>query len=264
VKVAIAQVIASTEKETNLKKAVKFITKAKHAGADFVIFPEIFMAFVPPNGDRKPAEMAEPLDGPFVTTLAEAAKANQIYVIGGMYEAIADNPERVHNTVFFLDRDGQLRKYYRKTHLYDAFAYKESSTTLPSTNPFTVVETEFGKIGLLICYELRFPEISRQLALQRADVLFLPAAWVSGPFKEDHWETLIRARAIENTVFVCASDQTGNIYCGRSMVVDPMGAVLASAGEEESLITADIDLSRVQRVRDKLPCLVHRRPELYV
>jgi predicted amidohydrolase len=115
----------------------------------------------------------------------------------------------------------------------------------------------------MVCYELRFPEIARQFALQGADILFVPAGWVAGSMKEDHWQTLIRARAIENTMFVCGANLVGDIFSGRSIIVDPMGVILASAGEEETLIVSDIDLDRIRRVREKLPSVRHRKPEFY-
>jgi predicted amidohydrolase len=262
-KVAIAQLTSSLDKVSNLQKAKEYITKAKSLGADFVLLPELYIAAATPNSGVRPAEVAEPLDGPFVTGLAEAACENQIYVICGIFESIEEDKDRAYNTTVFINRSGELVQNYRKTHLYDAFSYKESDFIAPGDNPYQVVETEFGKIGLMVCYEVRFPEIARQFALQGADILFMPAGWVAGAMKEDHWETLVRARAIENTIFICAADQVGNIFAGRSLIVDPMGVILASAGEEEALILASIDLNRVQRVRQKLPSVAHRRTEFY-
>src|SRR5690606_13835956 len=132
----------------------------------------------------KPVEVAEPLDGPFLKGLTEAARENEIYVVCGLFETKPGDKQRAYNTTVFINRSGEILQAYRKTHLYDAFNYKESDTTIPGDNDYQVVETEFGKIGLLVCYELRFPEISRQLSLQGADVLFLPAGWVAGAMKE--------------------------------------------------------------------------------
>lgn len=262
-KVAIAQLSTSLDKISNLEKAIKYITQAKGLGADFVILPELYMALAIPGSGILPVDVAEPLDGPFVTGLAEAARENEIYVVCGIFESKADDEQRAYNTTVFIDRSGQILQSYRKTHLYDAFNYKESDAIVPGDNQYKVVETEFGKIGLMVCYEVRFPEIARQLALQEADILFIPAGWVAGAMKEDHWETLLRARAIENTVFVCASNQAGNVFSGRSMIIDPMGVIATSGGEEETLIISDIDLDRVHRVREKLPSVVHRKPEFY-
>ncbi|MED4203688.1 carbon-nitrogen hydrolase family protein [Neobacillus mesonae] len=263
-RVATAQLTTSTDKKANLEKALEYIAKAKSAGADFVILPEFYMVLATPESGLLPADAAEPLDGPFVTALAKAAKENEIYVVCGVYESKEDDPKRAFNTTVFIDRSGRIVQAYRKTHLYDAFKYKESDTIIPGDSEYQVVETEFGKIGLLVCYELRFPEIARQLVLQGADVLFIPAGWVKGPLKEDHWQTLLRARAIENTVFVCGANLVGDIFTGRSITVDPMGIILSSGGEEEALILSDIDLNRIERVREKLPSVANRRPECYI
>lgn len=262
-KVAIAQLSTSVDKLSNLEKAIKYIAKAKSLGADFVILPEFYIALATPSSGILPVDVAEPLDGPFVTGLAEAARENEIYVVCGTYESKIDDKKRAYNTTVFIDRYGQILHSYRKTHLYDAFNYKESDTIIPGEDPYKVVKTEFGNIGLMVCYELRFPEIARQLALQEADILFVPAGWFAGAMKEEHWEILIRARAIENTVFVCGSNLVGDPFSGRSMIVDPMGIIKASGGEEETLVISDIDLNRVQRVREKLPSVVHRKPEFY-
>lgn len=262
-RVAIAQLSTSVDKTANLEKAIQYIAKAKSLGADFVIIPEFYMALATPKSGVLPVDAAEPMDGPFVTALKEAARENEIYVICGLYESKSDDQKRAFNTTVFIDRSGQLVHSYRKTHLYDAFSYHESETIIPGDNQYKIVETEFGKIGLMVCYELRFPEIARQFALQGADILFVPAGWVAGPMKEDHWQTLIRARAIENTMFVCGANLVGDIFSGRSIMVDPMGVILASAGEEETLLVTDIDLDRIHRVREKLPSVRHRKPEFY-
>jgi deaminated glutathione amidase len=262
-RIAIAQLSTSVNKTSNLEKAIKYIVKAKAGGADFIVIPEFYMALATPKSGLQPAEVAEPLDGPFVSALKEAALENEIYVVCGMYESTIDDGGRAYNTTVFIDRSGQLLHSYQKTHLYDAFSYKESDTIIPGENQYKVVETEFGKIGLMVCYELRFPEIARQFALQEAEVLLVPAGWMAGPMKEDHWQTLIRARAIENTMFVCGANLVGVDFTGRSMVVDPMGVILASGGEEETIIITDIDIDRIHRVRKKLPSVRDRKPKFY-
>jgi deaminated glutathione amidase len=262
-RIAIAQLSTSVNKTSNLEKAIQYIVKAKGGGADFVVIPEFYMALATPKSGLLPAEVAEPLDGPFVSALKEAARENEIYVVCGMYESTTDDDGRAYNTTVFIDRSGQLLHSYQKTHLYDAFSYKESDTIIPGENQYKVVETEFGKIGLMVCYELRFPEIARQFALQEAEVLLVPAGWMAGPMKEDHWQTLIRARAIENTMFVCGANLVGVDFTGRSMVVDPMGVILASGGEEETIIITDIDIDRIHRVRKKLPSVRDRKPKFY-
>lgn len=262
-RVAIAQLSSSPDKKANLEKAKIYIKNAKKKGADFVILPEMFMALTKPCSNQKPSDVAESFDEPFVTGLREAARANQVYVICGLYERVQNNSQNAYNTTVIIDRSGEILYFYRKTHLYDAFNFKESNTIAAGEEAFKSIDTEFGKIGLFVCYEVRFPEVARQLALQGADILFVPAGWVAGNMKEDHWKTLLKARAIENTVFVCASNQVGNIYTGESLIIDPMGVIVASAGEEEELLLADLDLGRIGRVREKLPSVKNRREHLY-
>lgn len=263
-KVAAVQLKSSSDKFANLQKAEKYIKKAKELGADFVLLPEMYMGFLHPKlGQSRYAEIAEPLDGPFVSGLAECARENQVYVICGIFESKPGENTRAYNTTVFLGRNGELLQSYHKTHLYDAFNYKESDSIIPGIIPQDVIETEFGKVGMMVCYEIRFPEISRRLAMKGADFLFIPAAWVEGVMKEEHWKTLLRARAIENTVYVFAADQIGNNFSGQSMIIDPMGVVKANAGEEETIILSEIDLERIKRVREKLPSVVDRRPEFY-
>lgn len=262
-KIAVAQLASSPDKQANLAKAVSYIAKAKNLGADMIVIPEIYMVYNAPATGIKKADVAESIDGSFATGLAAAARSNNIYVVCGIFESKPGDEQRAYNTTVFFNREGVLQECYRKTHLYDAFVTKESNSIIPGDEPPKIIETEFGKIGLLVCYEVRFPEISRQLVLQGADVLIMPTAWVAGSIKEEHFEILVRARAIENTVYFCAADQIGNQFVGRSMIVDPMGIIIASIGEEEGMCTAEVDLDRVKRVREKLPCLANRRPELY-
>lgn len=260
---AIAQLIVSRDKQQNLDKILTCIAKAKAENADLVVFPEISMVLVPADGSVKHAEIAELLDGYFVSTLAAAAKKHSIYVICGIYESKADESVRAYNTVVLLDDEGKLIHSYRKTHLYDAFSYHESRNIIPGDSGFVPVRTKLGTIGLLVCYELRFPEISRTLALQGAEILVVPTAWITGAMKKEHLLTLSQARALENTVFVCIANQTGNIYTGRSVIYNPMGIVMANKGENEGLIFAEIDLDQARAIREKLACMQQRRPELY-
>lgn len=262
-KVAIAQLASSSDKAQNLKKACEAIQNAAQGGADLVLLPEMFMAFFPVDSGISYADVAEPIDGPFVTQLATAAKKYGIYVICGIYESAVNEPKRAFNTTVMLNRQGELIYHYQKTHLYDAFSYQESLNIIQSDNALKPIETEFGKIGILVCYELRFPEVARKLALAGADLLIVPTAWVSGPLKEEHYQALVKARALENTIPVCACDQTGNIFIGRSLVCDALGVTVASAGYDETLFFAEISPQHTAETRQKLPCMQNRRPELY-
>jgi predicted amidohydrolase len=262
-RIALCQLASSARKEDNLHAARHALREARRGGADLALLPEIFMAFLERGDAVTPAGVAEPLDGPFVSALAQEARALGLHVGCGIWETVPGEHRRAYNTAVLLGPDGGLLLAYRKSHLYDAFGMRESDRIVPGDEAPRVVRTSLGVVGLLVCYEIRFPEIARILALDGADVILLPSAWVAGPLKEHHWLTLVQARAIENTVFIAAADQVKNIYCGRSMLVDPMGVVLASGGEEEGLILGEADPSRIARVRETLPALRHRRAEIY-
>ena len=262
-RIALCQLVSSPKKSDNLDAAVQAIREAKRRGADLALLPEVFMAFLHPKDATTAAEIAEPLEGPFVSGLAAEARAQRLYVGCGLWEQAPGERVRAFNTTVLLGPDGRLVLAYRKTHLYDAFGYRESDRIVAGTEPPGVVRTPLGTFGLLVCYELRFPELTRLLTLAGADVLLLPAAWIAGPLKESHWTTLVQARAIENTIFVAAANQTGNVSTGRSMLVDPMGVSVVDGGEEAGVLIGDIDLLRIARVREKLPVLRHRREALY-
>jgi len=262
-RIALCQLVSSPRKPENLDAARRALQEAKRRGADVALLPEVFMAYHPPNDPVTAAEVAEPVDGPFVAGLAAEARAQRLYVGCGISETAPGERVRAFNTTILLGPDGDLLLRYRKTHLYDAFGYRESDRTVPGDEPPGVVRTPLGTFGLLVCYEVRFPELARTVALAGADVLLLPAAWVAGGLKEFHWTTLVAARAIENTMYVAAADQVGNIFAGRSRLVDPMGVTLVDGGEDPGVIVGDVDLERIARVREKLPALRHRREELY-
>lgn len=262
-KIAVAQLSSSENKEENLLKAKEYITKAKKEKADFIVFPEHYMASFSATSKVNRSEIAESTDGPFVTELCNLAKENHIYIICGIYEYEKNDKYRSYNSVVTINRNGELIDCYRKAYLYDAFRGKESDTSIPGIKPPKAIDTEFGKIGVIICYELRFPEIFRHLTSQGANIIFIPTAWKDGLLKEHHWKTLLQARAIENTVFIVGADQVNNNNVGNSMIVDPMGVSLASAGEEETLLISDIDMGRVLRVREKLPSLEHQKQESF-
>jgi predicted amidohydrolase len=261
--VAAAQLTAAPDPQENLAKAHLAVDQASARGARLIVFPELFLAWIPnykePGAFRA---VAQPLDGPFVTGLAEAARVSGLWIICGVIEKIADSADRVHNTTVVLDDQGELVALYRKTHLFDAFGYQESRVIAPGDRLFDPVPTPAGCIGLFVCYELRFPEVARHQAVRGAEVLVVPSAWFTGPMKEQHWRYLAVARAIENTAYVIAADQVGPTFLGRSLMVDPMGVVLAEGTEAEGLIYADVDPERVAAVRRKIPALHQRRTDL--
>lgn len=253
--VAAAQFAASEDWRTNLVAATALIEDAEAAGRDLLVLPEGILARFIGERDRI-REHAQPLDGPFVTGLARATEGRQVTVVAGIHER--SQGERPYNTLVVL-RGGELLTVYRKLHLYDAFSMRESDNVTPAD---TVPET-FGvngfRIGLMTCYDVRFPELARLLALRGADVLVLPAAWVKGPLKEHHWHTLVTARALENTCYVVASGECGPRNIGQSLIVDPLGVAVAQAGEQPSTISAAITGERLTQARAQLPVLANRR-----
>ena len=224
-------------------------------GADLVVLPEAFARdFGEPGSDLGP--YAEPLDGPFATALADVATEGDVAVLAGMFER-SDEADRPYNTLVLAQRDGWTT--YRKIHLYDSFGYRESDTV--RAGPVAPVTAELGdaRLGLMTCYDLRFPELARALSAEGADVLVLPAAWVAGPGKVMQWQTLLRARAIENVCWIVAAAQPGPRYCGHSMVVSPTGDVVAEAGDGEEFLSVTLDLDEVDRARATNPSLQNRR-----
>ncbi len=255
-RVALGQMTATPDKAENLDKLRRSTAAAAAAGEDLIVFPEGAMVHFGDPGQRL-APVAEPLDGPFVRGLREAARENGIGIVFGMFEP-ADE-QRVYNTVVALGRDGAVLGSYRKIHLFDAFGHMESEKIHPGPGSTLTFELGGLKFGVMTCYDVRFPELARRLVDDGVDAIALPAAWVHGVLKEEHWEVLVRARAIENTVYMLAAGQVGNIYSGSSMIVDPMGVVRARAGENEELVRGEIQRERVEEVRAKLPSLKHRR-----
>jgi len=257
VRTTVVQFEATTDVAVNLKRIGELVDNAASVAAELVVLPEGAMHdFGPTDLPLGPA--AQGLDGEFVGELAELAIRHGITVVAGMFE-ISEDPERPFNTLVVVGPDGAIRASYRKTHLYDSFGYRESDR-LSSGEPMPVV-VPLGALtlGLMTCYDLRFPEFARLLVDAGADVLLVPSAWVRGPLKEDHWETLLRARAIENTVYVVAAGQTGRQYVGCSMIVDPMGVAVARLGDSEDVATAEVEAAYLERIRRRNPSLANRR-----
>lgn len=233
------------------------LTELPGRGADLLVLPEAFARdFGEPGSDLAP--YAEPLDGPFVTALRTAAGDRGGAVLAGMFEAGPD-PERPYNTLVLAGGDGDVLATYRKIHLYDSFGYRESDRVSPGPLEPALVDLGGMRLGLMTCYDLRFPELARSLSAAGADVLVLPAAWVAGPGKVDQWQTLLRARAIENVCWVVAAAQPGPRYCGHSMIVAPTGDVVAAAEDGEAVLSAELDLAAVRRTREQNASLGNRR-----
>lgn len=258
---AAAQFAPGDDPGANLANIRRLARAAVARGARLVAFPEYSSWFRFELGPWY-REHAEPLDGPFVAGLAVVARETGAWLVAGTVEAPVPGSadDRVSNTLVALDPAGELVATYRKAHLYDAFGARESEWIRPGdlAAPATF-DVDGLTVGLQTCYDLRFPEVTRRLVDAGAEVVVVPAEWVRGPLKEGHWELLVRARAVENTVYVVAADQTPPVGVGASAVVDPMGVVLAAAGEQEGLALAEADRARLEAVRAVNPCLELRR-----
>ena len=266
---AAIQMKAHEGKRQNLSRAEALLDIAVKKGAKLIALPELFNFLGTPQLIR---ENAEPIPGPTTDRLCAKAKNNNVYILGGSIAEKADEAGKVCNTSVLINPSGKIIAKYSKIHLFDVeigtqVSVKESDTFNPG-NELVTAETEYGVVGLSICYDLRFPELYRGLTLRGAKIIFVPAAFMATTGK-DHWEPLLKARAIENQVYVIAPDVIGpvpgtNIVThGRSIIVDPWGTVLAQAPDNECVITAELDFDYLQKVRTGLPSLTHRKPEIY-
>ena len=265
-KAAIVQMKSSVDKELNLVHSLKLINEAAKKKARLICFPEFQMAYSPPEQKSESLhKIAEKITGNFVSTLSNSAKQNRINVIATLYEIINTNDKnhKVFDTGVIINELGKLQSIYRKVHLYDALGFKESKKLLAGNIIEKPSKTSVGKLGLLICYDMRFPEISRILTVNGANILVSPSAWVAGFMKREHWEIMVRARAIENGVYVLAPNQVGNIYCGHSMAIDPFGSTIADMENREGIEFIDIDSSKIDTTRRTLPLLMNRRTDVY-
>jgi predicted amidohydrolase len=259
VRVVIGQFSAGLDAATNREIVSAIGVDAAAHEPDLLVLPEAAMHdFGPPTLSL--ASVAEPLDGPFVQTLASVARSLRSFVVAGMFEVpgLVDGPP--YNTVVVIDPEGAVRAAYRKLHLYDAYAYRESQRLAAGTEDPPIIEIGGMAVGISTCYDLRFPEIALSLALRDAQAMVVPAAWVRGPGKETHWQTLLTARAIENSMYVLGAAQCGRSYCGLSTAVDPTGQVVGQLGADASeLLVVDLEPADVARARHTNPSLKNRR-----
>lgn len=247
------------DRDANLAAALAAVHAAADDGAGLVVLPEYAAAFDPRGVG---VDQAEPLDGPFVTGLVGAARATGVRVVAGTALPSADAGRAV-NAVVAVGPDGVLG-VYRKVHLYDAFGHRESERLEagPAGAPPLVIEVGDLRVGVLTCYDLRFPESARRLVDAGATVLAVPAAWAAGHLKADHWTTLLRARAIESTAYVVGATQRGRGVTGGPAVVDPSGVVLAGEpllDDGPDVAVADLSAAAVAAVRERNPSLRNRR-----
>jgi len=264
VRVAVVQQSSTDDVARNLAATRAQVAEAAGRGAALVALPENF-AFLRREG--APIPCAQGLDGEIVATLRELARSHRVRILGGTFPERIAGEERVHNTSVLVSPEGEIEAVYRKIHLFDVdlgpeARFTESARIAPGSE-VVVVETPIGGIGLSVCYDVRFPELYRAMAARGARWIAVPSAFTPQTGK-DHWEVLLRARAIENQAFVLAPAQCGRhgperASHGRSLIVDPWGLVLAQAGDRPAVITADCDLGELAAVRRRLPALEHRR-----
>jgi len=267
-KLALCQMTVEKDKKVNLQTARNMLHQAAEEGAELAVLPEMFNC---PYDQGYFTAYAEPDTGESLSMLSAAAKAEGIWIVGGTIPQLSTEDERIYNTCFVLNCQGQVVAAYQKIHLFDVdlgeeARFMESASFSPGHK---VVSFAFGplRIGLGICYDLRFPELVRLLSLQGAQLLIFPSSFtkVTG---EAHWELLLRGKAVDNQLFIAGVSSAPNPSAsfhsyGHSMVVDPWGRVEASLGVEEGVLIVDLDLGKVATVRRKLPLFAHRRTDLY-
>ena len=253
-RVSVVQLASSIDSAAN-RALVEDRLGEVDGASDLVVLPEGTMHDFGAT-DHDLTSAAEPLDGPFVATLAAQARRLDATVIAGMFERTDHLP---FNTLVAVAPDGSLAATYRKIHLYDSFGYRESDRLSAGDVEPVVVDIGGVATGLMTCYDLRFPEMGRALVDAGAELFVVPAAWVAGEHKLHHWRTLLTARAVENTVAVVAAAQGGERYTGHSLVVDGWGSIVSEAGDGDDVVQADIDPAVVAQARDVNPSLSNRR-----
>ena len=266
IKISLIQIKVGKSKENNLKKAYEFVKKACEANPDIVVLPEMFTC--PYETSNFPI-YAEEDGGYSYKFLSNMAKENNIYLIGGSIPEKDNN--KIYNTSYVFNREGKNIAKHRKIHLFDIDiknkqTFKESDT-LTAGDSITVFNTEFGKIGLCICYDFRFPELARLMTLQGAKAIIVPASFnmTTGPA---HWHLMFKSRALDNQVYTIgcspARDYTSSyVSYGHSLIVSPFGEILTQLDEEENILSYEIDLDYIENVREDLPLLKHLRHDVY-
>ncbi len=268
IRVACVQMTSRADKAANLETAERLVAQAAATGADLVVLPEKWNAI----GDAATLRTAaEPIEGgESVAAMSEWARRHGITLVGGSITERRDGREKLSNTSLVLDTDGSVVATYRKIHLFDVevggVTYRESEAEEPGDEPVVTRVEDWG-LGLTVCYDVRFPELYRILALEGAELVTVPAHFTT-PTGKDHWHVLLRARAIENQCYVAAAAQIGETLpgkpaYGRSLIVDPWGVVVAQAPDEETVIAAELDRAHLQEIRAKLPSLANRQPNAY-
>lgn len=264
---AVCQIEVSSDKEKNIARAEEMIIEAAQGGAKLVVLPEMFNC--PYEGKQFPHYAEEYSDGMTVAALARIAGEQQVFLIGGSIPE--KDGDKIYNTSFIFNQLGELVGHHRKIHLFDVdlpggLRFYESET-LGAGNKLTLVDSPWGKIGIVICYDVRFPELIRLMVDSGAKIIVVPAAFnmTTGPA---HWHSLLKIRAVDNQVFLIAAsparnEQAGYVAFGHSLIIDPWGDIIGEANAREEIIYGTIDLAKIDKVRTQLPLLKHRRFDLY-
>jgi deaminated glutathione amidase len=268
IRLACVQMTSRADKAANLETAERLVAQAAATGADVLVLPEKWNAIGHADVYRATAEPLE--GGESVAAMSEWARRHGVTLVGGSIAERREGRDKLSNTSLVFDPEGQLVAVYRKIHLFDVevggVVYQESEVEEPGEE-FVLAEAEGWKIGLSVCYDVRFPELYRILALEGAELVTVPAHFTT-PTGKDHWHVLLRARAIENQLYVAAAAQIGETLpgkpaYGRSLIVDPWGLVVAQAPDEETVITAELDRAHLLDIRTKLPSLANRQANAY-
>lgn len=261
---AAVQMVATDDKEANCAEAAAWVRRAAAQGARLVSLPEVFIWR---GNKREEKNAAEDIPGPVSDFLSGLARDQNVHLLGGSILERIPGSEKVYNTSLLFDPSGKILATYRKIHLFDVDLESGVSLRESATREYgegvAVAQTALGRIGLSVCYDLRFPELYRRLAAQSVDLILVPSAFTAYTGRA-HWEPLLRARAIENQAFIIAADQFGQSpksfeTHGHSMIVDPWGRVLAEVAEGPGFALGEIDLDYLAKVRGELPALQHRR-----
>lgn len=268
VKVAMCQIDTNGTAAENVAKMGGMVAQAVHErNVDVVVFPED--CYFDVDATPREGEGPEPLDGYFVTHMRGFAKINHVNIVAGSYMRSAENGKH-YNTALFLDREGEIVAKYDKIHLMKAMNYDESEYVEGGTAP-AVFDTDIGRVGMMVCYDLRFPELARSMVQSGADIVFVPAFFPAGnplPPRTDHWDTLVDSTALLNLTYVVAVNQYGHMSTenpfGRSRVVDPWGTVVAQCPNRENVIAyAELDMEYQKEVRKKIASWENRCPQFY-
>ena len=266
-RVACVQINSSPSKADNLERMESRVARAAATGADLVLLPEKWNGL---GSHQILRDVAELLDGgETVEAMGTWSRTHGITLVGGSIAERRDGHEKLSNTCVVFDPEGEIAAVYRKIHMFDVevggVVYRESDSEEPGDRPVSC-EVEGWRLGLTVCYDLRYPELYRILAVEGAELVTVPAAFTLYTGK-DHWEILLRARAVENQCYVLAANQWGVVEgkasFGRSSIVDPWGVVLAQAADEDGVITAELDRAFLERIRNNLPSLANRQPAAY-